>query len=81
MELNKNNSLNSYISNKIRVLIREYKKCPNCIVEALQKNNYSKFQYVPNDDLSILKEISEKSKKPIATIIDAIIITPILIEH
>ena len=80
-ELHPKISENTYLYKKIMLLVKEYKECPNCILQSLSNEKIKKRHYVPLDDFEVLKDISDKANMPIATIIDTIIISPILIEH
>lgn len=81
-EINKRNKFNNYIANKITSLVRDYKTTPECVLEFLSKANLKKVNrhHIPLENYNVLKEMSKKSDVPIATIVDLIIITPILTE-
>lgn len=72
----------NHLRNKIRLLAKDYKECPDCILEALADKN-KKIPIRHLIDLEVYEpfiEISEKSKIPITTIIERLIIAPLLIE-
>lgn len=69
----------NYVNKKMYSLSNDYKECPDCILESLDRK--VKMQHYVNKDLyAVFKEISEKSDLPIATIVDRLIIAPLLID-
>lgn len=72
----------NHLRNKIKLLGNDYKECPECILESLKDKN-KKIVIRHLIDLSVykpFKEISKKSKVPVTTIIERLIIAPLLIE-
>lgn len=68
-----------YVNKKMYSLSNDYKDCPDCILESLERK--VKIQHYVNKDLyKIYKDISRKSKMPIATIVDKLIINPLIVE-
>ncbi len=80
-ELGTRNTFHTYLHNKMQSLSKDYKQCPDCILESLSdKGTEKKRHHVPLDIYEVFDEISKKSKIPITTIIDRLIIAPLLIE-
>lgn len=80
-ELMQSNTFSKYLTKKIQLLVEDYNDCPNCILETLlDKKTERRFYKLPARLNAPLKEMSKKSKVPITTIIDRLIITPLLIE-
>lgn len=80
-ELMQQNTYSKYLTKKIQMLVEDYNDCPNCILETLSdKDCERRFYKLPSRLNAPLEEMSKKSKVPITTIIDRLIITPLLIE-
>lgn len=80
-ELSKKDTYSKYLTKRIQSLIEDYNNCSDCILETLSdKKSIRRFYKVPKHLHNDLKEISKKSKIPMTTIIDRLIITPLLIE-
>lgn len=80
-ELGARNTIHNYLHNKMQSLAKDYNYCPDCILESLSdKYTEKKRHHVPLDIYNVFKEISDKSKVPLTTIIDRLIIAPLLIE-
>lgn len=71
---------NRYLHKKIASLIEDYKKCPECINNFLLGKKSIRQKTLSFDFYKILSEISENTGVPISTIVDKVIITPLLIE-
>lgn len=69
----------NYVNKKMYSLSNDYKDCPDCVLDCLDKK--IKMQHYVNKDLyKTFLEISERSTLPVATIVDKLIIAPLLIE-
>lgn len=79
-ELNSQNDFSRYLNNKTMSLIKDYNSCPECILKSLEIYTKKKRHHIPNELYDVLIEISEKSTVPIATIINLLIVQPLLIE-
>jgi hypothetical protein len=80
-ELMDTNTFSKYLNKKVQMLVEDYIDCPNCVLESIfDKKTERRFYKVPERLSDFLKEISKKSNVPITTIIDRLIITPMLIE-
>jgi len=79
-EKSPNATIQSYILNRISVLIKDYKECPECILELASQKRSHKKVYTNKEMKLVLEEISKKTNNPIATIVDRVIIQPMLIE-
>jgi hemerythrin len=79
--LKQNEVIHRYINSKIESLLTDYKECPECVLESLSDKGKEIIRHhIQPASYKILKQISKKSKAPITTIIDRLIITPLLIE-
>ena len=73
--------LHNHIRSKMRMLANDYRESPKFVLESLSdKNKISIRHHVSPDLHKTFKEISKKSKVPITSIIERLIITPLLIE-
>lgn len=72
---------NRYLNKKILSLIEDYKRCPECVIDFLSSEKKQRQKFINTSNLDILREISNKSEVPISTILDRIIINPLLIER
>lgn len=80
-ELGARNTIHNYLHNKMQSLAKDYNTCPDCILESLSdKGTEKKRHHVPMDIYNVFKDISQKSKVPITTIVDRLIIAPLLID-
>lgn len=72
----------NHLRNKIKLLADDYKECPDCVLESLEnKNKKIAVRHLINEDVyCTFIEISEKSNIPVTTIIERLIIAPLLIE-
>lgn len=69
----------NYVNKKMHSLYKDYTDCPDCVLGSLEKR--IKMQHYVNNNLyKMFDEISKKSNLPIATIVDKLIINPLLIE-
>ena len=72
----------NHLRNKIKLLADDYKDCPACVLESLASKD-KKIVVRHIIDLKVynhFEELSKKSKVPVATIIERLIIAPLLIE-
>lgn len=79
--LNKNKRVHSYLQNKMMSLVNDYKENPNYILESLSDKGEKKVKvrhYVPIEVYNIFKEISNKSNVPVTTIVNRLLISPLL---
>lgn len=71
---------NRYLSKKISALLNDYNNCPDCIIEALAPNKKRRDNLIPSDLYNTLRIVSQKTDIPVSTIVDKLIILPLLIE-
>jgi len=80
-EFMQTNTYSKYLNKKIQLLVEDYNECPDCVLESLTDiNTKRRFYKVPAHINKALMEISKKSNVPLTTLIDRLIITPLLIE-
>lgn len=70
----------NYVNKKMYSLATDYKDCPECILDSLIDRKVPMQHYVNKDLYKVFNEISKKSKLPVATIVDRLIIAPLLLE-
>ena len=76
-----NSLLHNHIHNKMRSLAKDFKDCPECILESLKdRTTEAKRHHIPLDVYEVFEEMSIKSKVPITSIVSRLIIAPLLIE-
>lgn len=71
---------NRYLNSKISSLMNDYNNCTECVCDALVPNKKTRKKRISPALYEKLKEISEQANLPISTIIDKLIVTPLLIE-
>lgn len=69
--------LHTYLHCGISRLKRIYQECPDCITPA-QGEITQKSHQLPDELYEILEKLSQKMKKPISSIVDDLLITPLL---
>lgn len=73
--------LHRHIRNKMYLLANDFKECPDCIFESLLENDkVVKRHHIPLELYNTFNKISKKSKIPITTLVEKLIISPLLIE-
>lgn len=70
--------IKKYIRAELRKILREFEDCPECITVANGKRT-EKVIYVDNDIYSMLVSLSTIVKKPVNSIVDDLIIVPLLL--
>ena len=76
-----NRFLHAHIRSKMRMLANDYNEAPEYVLESLSdKNKISIRHHVSPELHKTFKEISKKSRVPITSIIERLIITPLLID-
>src|SRR5450432_3836122 len=71
--------LNSYLRSEIYKLEKEINRCPECITQGTgDEKKPERVHYVSEETYAALLKISRRMKKPVASIIDDFIITPLL---
>jgi len=73
-------SFNRYLNKKISSLIEDYNKCPEAIHDFLIGEKPVRQKSITPEVNKVLLKISVDTKLPVSTIVDRIIITPLLIE-
>lgn len=68
--------LASFINRKVYQLEKEYKKCPQCVCEIVEDRKQKKISV---SYPKVLQKISVKTGKPISTVLDRLIIEPLLL--
>lgn len=72
--------LNIFLKKEIEKLRKRYQTCTECVTVAEGKR-VCKFHYPDQDSHDFLNQLSEIMKKPISTVVDELIINPILTRH
>lgn len=68
----------SYVRNECHKIVKEYKGCEDCVTPA--EGEPIKWQFcIPDDDYIELKKIAEKMKKTVSSMIDEMVISPLLL--
>lgn len=73
------NDINRFFKKNIEKLKRRYDECPKCITVA-KGIKVRKTHHIDKETHEFLLHISKIMKKPISTIVDELIINPILVE-
>jgi hypothetical protein len=68
----------AYIRSEIKKVGTKFNECPFCITPA-EGDKKQKAFYISNDSYQILKQLSEKMKKPISSVFDELFIIPLLL--
>lgn len=77
-ELRKRARLSKYVRNESLRLVRDFKECPNCITPA--DGDKVKMQFlIPDNEYEELKLIAEKMKISVSSVIDDLVISPLLL--
>lgn len=76
-EMQKGN-VSSYINNKVNKLANQFKECPDCVTPAEGDKIIKQFCVTNKNTQLILQKISKKIKRPIASLIDELYISPLL---
>lgn len=77
-EKNKRSGLPSYIRHSTSSLIKDFEDCPDCLDNS-DGNKIKRAFIVPVDDYKKLEKIAKKLHKPISTVIDDLVISPLLL--
>lgn len=77
-ELRKKAGLPSYVRNESSRLIRDFKDCPDCITPAEGEKVQREF-CIPDDEYEELLKIAEKMKITVSSVIDDLVISPLLL--
>lgn len=77
-ELQKKAGLASYVRHESSRLITDYKKCPYCITQAEGEKVQKEF-CIPDNEYEVLKLIAEKMKISVSSVIDDLVISPLLL--
>lgn len=72
------NNLNSYIRGQISLLERQYADCPSCVCTSVGKRIQKPFTVQPTP-FKTLDKVSLKTGIPVSTIIDRLIIDPLIL--
>lgn len=70
--------LNCFLRGEIRKLEKTFRNCPLCITHAKGGDKIQKFHYIEQSSYEALSTISDLMDKPISSIIDDFIISPLL---
>lgn len=69
--------LRAFINRKISQLEKEYKKCPKCVCDEINKGKKKKKISIPES--KVIQKISVKTGKPMSAVLDRLIIDPLLL--
>lgn len=72
------NGLSQYIRMECSTLIRDFEDCPNCVTPADGKKIVRQIK-IPDEVYRELEKIALKAQKPVSSIIDEFIISPLLL--
>lgn len=80
-EFGPRNTFSKYLRKKTESLANDYKENPDYVLASLIDNKTKRRMYALSPEVyKVYKEISKKSLVPITTIIDRLIVSPLLIE-
>lgn len=69
--------LNRYLQKEIEKLRKKFNECPGCVTCA-SGNKIEKCHYTKDESYDFLNEVAQIMKKPVSTVVDELIINPLL---
>jgi hypothetical protein len=69
---------NAYLRGKIYLLQKQYEDCPSCVCTSVSKR-IQKPYYLPESCIKVLMRISVKTNVPLSTIVDRLIVDPLIL--
>jgi len=80
-ELNYENDLPGFLRNRINALIKKHNDCPSCVTPADGSSPITKRPYIYRTQLPELEQIAKKMNIDISTLIDKLIISPLIYDN
>lgn len=78
-KMNKSNKkdFSCFLRSEINTFLKTYYECPNCVIKA-KGQSIEKRPYIFPHQLKELEPIANRMKIPVSTLVDRLIITPLL---